>query len=260
MTRQHPAGGCVAPPNFLKSQNMAAAIAHQQPSRLEEIPAEVTSRIVPTLLKIDGQYRLGTDKHYRYTYLAQRLVPGTERNDLVNKKLSQMYRVFEKQYGKEEALALMIHLFNLSNDPISAEQLEALVNAGHYRPRAPLLFSGRRVNEEERAKFNFRKLTASIADELEESKREDFITILQDQTGEDRDTKATNYRNILDLMTKACNSGILEIQQPTCSEKLLEWLGQLGYRMGGDLTVMKEIHQFDSKKRFPGCGPDSMQY
>jgi hypothetical protein len=213
------------------------------------------------LLEIElTKYKLDTDEHYRYIYLAQRLVPGTERNDLVNKKLSQMYRVFERQHGKGEVLALMIYLFKLCNDPISAEQLEGLVNAdGGHHHRAPLLFSGRRVIEEERAKFNFRKLTASIADELEESKRQDFVTLLQDQMREDGDRRATNYRNILDLMTKACNKGILKVQEPSCRDKLLEWLSQLGYRMGGGLTVMKEIDQFDSKEEFPGCGLDSMQ-
>ena len=184
---------------------------------------------------------------------------ATDRNDLVKKKLSQMYSVFEKQHGKREALALMIFLFKSCDDPLSVEKLETLINAdgGHYH-RAPLLFSGRRVSEEEREKFNFRKLTVHTADELEESKREDFVTLLQDQLGEDGDPKATNYRNILDLMTKACNSRTLDVQDPKA--KLLEWLGQLGFKIGGDLTVMKEITQFDSKKQFPGSGPDSMQY
>ena len=257
----------LTPPNVLKIiSNMAAAAAPHAPQRsrrLEEIPAEVTSQIVPILLEIERKkYKPGTDEHYRYIYLAQRLVPGTERNGLVNKKLSQIHRVFESQHGKGEALALMIYLFRLCSDPIRADQLEALFNADPGR-RPPLLFSGRRISDDERAKFNFRKLTASIADELEESKREDFITILQDQMGEDGDAKATNYRNILDLMTKACNSGVLEVQDPSCREKLLEWLGQLGYRRGGDLTVMKEIDQFDSRKQFPGAaagGPNSMQY
>ena len=247
---------------------MAAAAAPQRSRRLEEIPAEVTSQIVPILLEIERRkYKPGSDEHYRYLYLAQRLVAGTARNTLEKKKLSQMYSVFETQYGKGEALALMIYLFKSCDDPISAEKLEALVTdadpGGHYHHRGAPLFAGRRVSEDERAKFNFRKLTASIADELEESKREDFVTLLQDQTGEDGDAKATNYRNILDLMTKACNSGVLEVQEPSCKEKLLEWLGQLGYRRGGDLTVMQEIDQFDSKKRFPGAaagGPSYMQY
>ena len=142
--------------------------------------------------------------------------------------------------------------------PFLRKKLEALVNSdGHYH-RAPLLFSGKRVSEEEREKFNFRHLIVCIADELEESKREDLVTILQDQTGEDGDSKATNYRNILDLMTKACNSGVLNAQDPRT--KLLEWLEQLGYRIGGDLSMMREVTQFDSKKQFPGCGPDSMEY
>ena len=253
----------ITPPNyFFKSQNMAAATAHQRSRRLDEIPAEVTSRIVPTLLEIERRkYKPGSDEHYRYLYLAQRLVTGTARNSLEKKKLSQMYSVFEIQHGKGEALALMIYLFKSCDDPISAEKLEGLITGadpgGH---RGAPLFAGRRVSEEERAKFNFRKLAASIANELEESKREDFVTLLQDQTREDGDTKATNYRNILDLMTKACNSGILEVQEPSCRIKLLEWLDQLGYRRGGDLTVMKEIDQFDSRKQFPGRGPDSMQY
>lgn len=244
---------------------MAAAAAPQRSRRLEEIPAEVTSQIVPILLEIERRkYKPGSDEHYKYMYLAQRLVAGTARNTLEKKKLSQMYSVFETQHGKGEALALMIYLFKLCDGPISAEKLEALVTdadpGGHYHHRGAPLFAGRRVSEDERAKFNFRKLTASIADELEESKREDFVTLLQDQMGEDGDAKATNYRNILDLMTKACNSGVLEIQESSCKEKLLEWLGQLGYKRGGDLTVMKEIEQFDPREQFPGCGPDSMQY
>ena len=127
---------------------------------------------MPTLLQIERRkYKPGTDEHYRYFYLAQRLVTGTEKNNLVKKKLSQMYSIFETQHGKREALALMILLFKACDDPLSAEKLEALVNAdgGHHR-RAPLLFSGRRVSEEEREKFNFRKLTVRTADELEESK------------------------------------------------------------------------------------------
>ena len=88
-----------------------------------------------------------------------------------------MYSVFETQHGKREALALMIHLFKSCNDPLSAEKLEALINAdGHYH-RTPLLFSGRRVNEEEREKFNFRNLIVHTADELEESKQEDLVTL-----------------------------------------------------------------------------------
>ena len=232
-----------------------AAATSQQSSRLEEIPAEITSLIVPTLLEIERKkHKFGTDEHYRYFYLAQKLVTGPARNSLEKKKLSQMYSVFETQHGKREALALMVHLFKLCNDPLSAEKLEALVNAdgGQHHHRQPLLFSGRSVSEEDREKFNCRNLIVHIADELEESKREDLVTLLQDQTGDDGDSKATNYKNILDLMTKACNSGVLDVRDPRA--KLLEWLGQLGFRMGGDLTVMNEISQFDSRKQFPGCG------
>ena len=232
-----------------------AAATSQQSSRLEEIPEEITGRIVPTLLEIERRkYRLGTDDHYRYFYLAQKLVTGPARNSLEKKKLSQMYSVFETQHGKREALALMIHLFKLCNDHPSVKKLEALVNAngGQYQHQQPLLFSGRNVSEEDREKFNFRNLIVHIADELEESNREDLVTLLQDQTGEDGDTNATNYRNILDLMTKACNSCVLDIRDPRAM--LLEWLGQLGFRMGGNLTVMNEISQFDSRKQFPGCG------
>ena len=122
------------------SFNMAAATS-QQSSRSEEIPTEVTSQIVPTLLQIERRkYKLGTDEHYRYFYLAQRLVTGTEKNNLVKKKLSQMYSIFETQHGKREALALMIFLFKACDDPLSAEKLEALTSAdGHYH-RASLLF------------------------------------------------------------------------------------------------------------------------
>lgn len=237
-----------------------AAAAPQQSSRLEEIPAEVTKQIVPTLLEIERKkYKLGSDEHYKYFYLAQRLVTGTARNSLEKKKLSQMYSIFETQHGNKEALALMIFLFKSCDDSPRAEKLEALINAdGRYR-RSPLLFSGKsRVSEEEREKFNFRHLIVRIVDELEESKREDLITILQDQTEEEGDSKATKYRNILDLMTKACNSGVLNVRDPRT--KLLEWLEQLGYKIGGDLSVMKEIPQFDSRKQFPGCGHDSMDY
>lgn len=228
-----------------------AAATSQQSSRLEEIPEEITGRIVPTLLEIERRkYKLGTDDHYRYFYLAQKLVTGPARNSLEKMKLSQMYSAFDSKHGKREALALMVHLFKVCNDPLSAEKLEALVNADggqYHHHRQPLLFSGRNVSEEDREKFNFRNLIVHIVDELEESKREDLVTLLEDQTGEDGDTKATNYRNILNLMTKACNSGILDIRDPKA--RLSEWLGQIGFRMGGDLTVMNE---FDSGKQFPG--------
>ena len=231
---------------------MASAAAHQS-SHSEEISAEVTKQIVPTLLEIERRrYRLGHDDHYKYMYLAQRLVSGTARSGLEKKKLSQMYSVFENQHGKREALALMIFLFKSCDDSISAEKLEALIrnDPGHYR-QAPLSFSGRRISEEERVKFNFRSLVVRIADELEESKREDLVTILQDQTG-DGDSRDTNYKTILVLMTKACNSGVLQVQNP--NGKLVEWLNQLGYKVDSDdLSVMKEITQFDSKRQFPGC-------
>ena len=230
---------------------MAAATPHQS-SQLEEIPAEVTKQIVPTILNIERKkYKLGSDEHYKYMYLAQRLVSGPARSELEKKKLSQMYSVFENQYGKREALALMTFLFNSCDDTISAEKLEVLIqNDGHCH-KATLSFSGRRVSEEERQKFNLRRLVVRIADELDESKREDLVTLLQDQTG-DSDSRDTNYKTILVLMTKACNSGLLQVQNP--SAKLQEWLSQLGFKAdGGDLSVMSEVSQFDSMRQFPGC-------
>ena len=232
---------------------MASAAAHQS-SHSEEISAEVTKQVVPTLLEIERRkYKLGHDDHYKYMYLAQRLVSGTARSGLEKKKLSQMYSVFENQHGKQEALALMIFLFKSCDDSISAEKLEALLrnDPGHCFRQATLLFSGRRVSDEERAKFNFRSLVVRIADELDESKREDLVTILQDQTG-DGDSRDTNYKSILVLMTKACNSSILQVQNP--SGKLVEWLNQLGFKVDNDdLSVMNEITQFDPKRQFPGC-------
>lgn len=235
-----------------------AAAAAQQSSQLETIPAETAKKIVPILLEIERKgYKPDSDELYRYTFLAQMLVTGTARADLVNKKLSQMYRVFEIQHGKREALALMIFLFKSCGDSTSIERLEALVyTSGHYQ--VPL-FAGKRVNEEEREKFNFRNLIVHITDELEESKRDDLVTILQSETEEDGDpTLRTNYKKILELMVKACYSGVLSTQNP--SAKLLEWLRQLGFIEGGALSVMKEIANYDSKKQFPGCGLDSMEY
>ena len=230
---------------------MADATPHQS-SQLEEIPVEVTKQIVPTTLKIERKkYKLGSDEHYKYVYLAQRLVSGPARSELENQKLSQMYSVFENQHGKREALALMTFLFNSCDDTISAEKLEAIIqNDGHFH-QATLSFSGRRVSEEERQKFNLRRLVVRIADELDESKRVDFVTLLQDQTG-DSDSRDTNYKTILVLITKACNSGLLQVQNP--SAKLQEWLSQLGFKADdGDLSVMSEVSQFDSMRQFPGC-------
>ena len=59
-------------------------------------------------------------------------------------------------------------------------------------------------------------------------------------------------------MTIACNSGVLDVQDPRA--KLLEWMDQLGFKKGGELSILKEITQFNSMKQFPGCGPDSVQY
>ena len=219
------------------------ATAHHQSGGL-------SSQIVPTLLDIERRkYKLGTDDHYKYAYLGQRLIMGTDRSSLHRKKLSQMYSVFDKKHGKIEALALMIFLFKLCDDSDSAEKLEALVD------RAPL-FTGRNVTEEEREKFNFRTLVVRIVDELDESQRNDFVTILQDQIEEDGDLQSTDYRKILDLMTKACHKGILRVEDPR--PNLLEWLKQLGFENGGVLSAMKG--HFDSRKQFPGYGPDYIEY
>lgn len=220
------------------------------------LPEAVTRQIVPTLLDIERKgYKLGSDAHFKYCHLAQRLVSGAARTELEEKKLSQMYSVFEGQHGSREALALMIFLFRACDDSLSAEKLEALATdlGAHHKGQRPgsVLFSGTRVSEEDRTKFNFRNLIVHIAEELDNSKQEDLITILVDRTG-DSDSKDTKFKTILVQMTKACNVGVLTAQSP--SAQLLEWMSQLGFADGGDLSVMTAITKFDSKKQFPGCG------
>ena len=222
------------------------------------LPEVVSRQIVPTLLPIERRsYRLGSDAHFKYYYLAQRLVSGTARQNLEDKKLSQMYSVFESHHGPREALALMIFLFRSCDDSLSADNLEALARADSgpcdsgQRPES-LLFSGTRVIEEDRTKFNFRKLVVRIAEELDNSKQEDLITILEAQTG-DSDSKDTKFKTILVQMTKACHAGVLTAQSPSVT--LLEWLNQLGFTDDGDPASMRTaVTKFDPKKQFPGCG------
>ena len=213
------------------------------------VPMKVDSKkIVPTLLRIERSkgYLPGSDKHYRYAYLAERLVTGMERNKLESKKLSQMYSVFENQHGLMEAIALVSFLFRVCDDMGSAEEIEALVGQSD----SGLRFCGRRVNEEEREKFNIRTLFARLAAELDEEKQKDFITMLQSHI-DDSESKNTDFKTILVLMTKACNSGVLTAQN--LSAQLNEWLELLGFSEDGDFSIMKEITNFDSKKQFPGC-------
>ena len=182
---------------------------------------------------------------------------GAARTNLEEKKLSQMYSVFESQHGPREALALMIFLFRSCDDSLSADKLEAIApdtGACHSRSGqrpASVLFSGTRVSEEDRTKFNFRNLVVHVAEELDKSKQEDLVTILEAQTG-DSDSRDTKFKTILVQMTKACNAGVLTTQNP--SARLLEWLNQLGFADSGEPSVMTAIPKFDSKKQFPGCG------
>lgn len=224
------------------------------------LPEEVSRQIVPTLLAIERRsYRPGSDAHFKYCYLAERLVSGTARTSLEEKKLSQMYGVFESQHGPREALALMIFLFRSCDDSLSADKLEALARAadsspchsGDQRPASSVLFSGTRVSEEDRTKFNFRNLIVHVAEELDNSKQEDLITILEAQTGES-DSRNTKFKTILVQMVKACHVGVITAQSPR--ETLLEWLKQLGFTDGGDPSMTTAITEFDPKKQFPGCG------
>ena len=180
---------------------------------------------------------------------------GIARTKLEEKKLSQMYSVFESHHGPREALALMIFLFRSCDDSLSADKLEALTaDSGPchtgQRPES-VLFAGTRVSEEDRTKFNFRNLVVHIAEELDNSKQEDLITILEAQTGES-DSKDTKFKTILVQMTKACHVGVLKAESPSAT--LREWLNQLGFTDDGEPSMMTAITKFDPKKKFPGCG------
>ena len=217
---------------------------------------EAVEKVIPALIKIESTrgYSVGSDEHYKYVYLAERLVTGTDRRAIKEKQISQLYTVtvFRNRYGPLQALALMILLFRVCEDDPSAKELEALVPPSDSTSRRKaLLFSGEGVEEGDREKFNIRSLITHLASELDQSQQVNFITLLRGFINT-ADKRGSNFQTILLLMTKAFNSGRISAQD--LSKRLLEWLNQVSISEDGDLSVVKEIKEFDPKKPFPGCG------
>ena len=220
----------------------------------EEAVEKTIEKVIPTLMKIEStrDYSKGSDEHCKYVYLAERLVTGPDRRSIKDQQISQLYTVFRNIYGPQQALALMILLFKVCEDVPSAKELEALVpQSDNSSRRKALLFSGEGVEDSDREKFNVRSLVSRLASELDESQQVNFITLLRGRVNT-AEKRSTDFQTILLLMTKAFTSGKITAQD--LSKQLLEWLNQLGISEDGDLSVMKEIKEFDLKKPFPGCG------
>ena len=186
------------------------------------------------LFQIDPEYDIGNDKHNNFCYLAKSFVDGPSRNDIGNKKLSAMKRLFENQVGKE-AISLMCMMLSDCGDPDLSASLMKFATSP---------FAGKTVNEEKRESYNFRRLLVDITNNLESDQLGDMVTRLQQQL-QCRKSLKTPAQTLLLLFERAWQRNTI---MPQKLDQLKQWLSVVERE---DLK-MKLIDRFDPKKQFPG--------
>ena len=191
------------------------------------------------LLQINHRYPPGSDDHYVFCYLAKPLVGGTAQNGLSHMKLSVMKTVFDKQHS-EETIPLMCMLFLDCGDKKSSDILmEVDTNCSSS---SKILFTGKMVEEDKRTHYNFRRMLVHVVTNLDDSQRNDMITLVQDEVG--YESEKNDFQTLLLLFERATQGSIILPQKP---DRLKDWLSEFNRE-----DLIRYVNQFEPKKQFPG--------
>lgn len=188
------------------------------------------------LFKTDKTYRIGSDKHYCISYLAEPFVEGPDRNGLAKMKLSDMKKVLHKQHG-DEAVSLLRMLLLDCGDKTASDVLK------EYDISSEISFAGNTVSEKNRETYNLRRLLVHIATNLDDSQQSDMVSYLQEVV-DPESVPQSKFQNLLLLFKRACQQSTIEPQRV---DKLKKWLEQFER---DDLS--RQVKQFEPKKQFPG--------
>ena len=190
------------------------------------------------LIKISRSYPVESDEHYIFCYLAKPLAGGTAHSRLNGMTLSDIKQtVFDKQHS-EEAVSLMRMLFLDCDDPNSSDMLKQFDT--NSSPK--ILFTGKKVEEDRRASYNFRRMLVYVANNLDETEKIDMISLLRQEV--DYEQKGSSLQTLLHLFERATQGSII---LPQKLDGLKDWLADLDRQ---DLVMY--VNQFEPKKQFPG--------